>query len=301
MSLSLENDVDDDRCGDEGGEGGDGQGETQAVGCQGNDAVAQEQQIGAKQGAGRDSQAVVGGVHNASGEVGHSHADERDGSAPGRDAAGKQRGGQNNAQTRVGDIDTQRARVVLAQQKAVKRFEQKNDRQRTHKQDNRHDRQFAPADRCQRPESPDDKQLERVGVGDILHDINQRTGYGADHHSDDEQADIVLDLSRHTHDQQQHECRTDDSRRGDSARAGSDHTEQRGAHDHERHAQTGPRADTQDIRSGKRVAEQGLHEYAADTQRAACQNGSQGFRQADIDENVVVDAAGAAGVLPQGA
>ena len=94
LSFHLKDDVDDDRCAEEGADGGDGQ----RVGEDGADEVAEQQDVRPDEGGGRQGETVVRRAEDTAGDMRHRHADEGNRSAIGCDTACEQARGNHYPQ-----------------------------------------------------------------------------------------------------------------------------------------------------------------------------------------------------------
>lgn len=275
-------DIYDDRCAEECADGRDGErvGEARA------NQVAEEQDVASCQRRGRQGEPVVGGLEDAARYMRHRHADEGYRSAVGGDAARQQPRRHHYPQPHALHAYAQPAGVLLAQCQPVERLHQKEADQQARARHGCEYRYLLPRHAAQRAERPHDKQFERIGVGEVLYQVDQRAGDGAEHHAHNQQRHVAPHAPRYRHHQQQHQRRARDSRSEDRERRCRHAEELHAAHRCDSHAEACAGRHAEGVGSRQRVAEERLHQQSRHRQPHARHQCGERFGQAQIEQNL---------------
>src|SRR5690606_10048660 len=130
------------------------------------------------------------------------------------------------------------------------------------------DADLGPVQAAHVAESPDQENLQFIGLAGILEYAYQRGGKRPDHEAHDKQRGRITQTPREEQDDDENASATQAGRQGDRPGSGKINNIV-ASEEKERHGEACPRAEAQDFRSGKRIAEKGLHLESCHSQGSA--------------------------------
>ena len=231
------------------------------------DEVAEQGQVHAEKGRGRDEQLVVAAAEQESGDVWHGQAQEGNGTTKRRDEGGEEARSQDDEHTAATDVDAEVLGITLAKEQEVQGLEEQERAYGANRHRDGEEGQLGLAHIGEATQAPDDEGVQAFLLAEELQDVGDRAGDVGDHDTHQHQADHAAEPRTKGEDEQQHREGAQEGRYGDAEgrpqRQRADRQARGGAQqDHEGHAETRTAADAQQGRVGVGVAEEGLHQEA---------------------------------------